>query len=376
MKYIHPRSTSPCTAINTSQQPCLEPQRPWTARLASAGCATLLLSACSSLPSHDSLLATPVNAPHRQDARAEFRQHFCAQYDAAANRDAPRCEYWLWHMPDEPAATAMPPGRAPAAAGGATRYQVVIVPGAFGECFGADANPFSEGVAALHARGVDISVVRVEGRSGTARNAQILAAWLEQHGHAEIPRILIGYSKGLADILQYTVDFPESARRVKAVISIAGATAGTPIADADAGFFDATLAHLPNAQCGPGDGRVVDDLRHDVRSTWLAQHPLPGHIRYFSVAAFTTRERMARALMPPWRRLLASDPHNDGQVRVRDSVIPGSTLLGFVNADHWETAFAMERRHAFLAGRQATTSFPRQALLEAVLGTVVESIEE
>ena len=359
----------------------MESQPPKEALQAAPIVVALLLAGCSSLPSHDSLLATTVNNPSTMDARAEFRQRFCSHYAAGAGDEAPTCDHWLWRLPDEPPPAASPSGAGAARSAheepmGELGYQFVIVPGAFGECFGTDADPFPEAVAAMRARGVDISVVRVEGRSGTARNAQILAAWLEQHGRADVPLILIGYSKGVADILQYTVDFPGSARRVRAVISIAGATTGTPIADTDAGMFDATLAHLPNRQCGPGDGHVVDDLRQGVRKRWLEQHPLPAHVRYFSVAAFTTRERMARALMSPWRRLLASDVHNDGQVLVRDSVIPGSTLLGFVNADHWELAFPMERRFAFLAGRRATTKFPRESLLEAVVSTVTGSIRQ
>jgi hypothetical protein len=380
MKYIHLRFLPALAArreiennINTSQHSRPHLDRPRTARMAAALVAATFLPGCTTLPSHQSLLTKPVSTPHRLDARAHFRQQFCARYGAAADAGAPACDYWLWRLPDEPEAPAAARSES---SGAEAHYQVVIVPGAFGECFGTDAEPFPEGAAALRSRGIAISVVRVEGRSGTQRNAKILAAWLEQNSTANVPLILIGYSKGIADILQYTVDFPDAARRVKAVVSIAGATAGTPIADADAALFDATLSHLPNPQCGAGDGRVVDDLRHDVRSAWLAQHALPAHIRYFSVAAFTTRERMARALMPAWRKLLATDAHNDGQVLVRDSVIPGSTLLGFVNADHWETAFAMEKRFGFLAGRQATSRFPRQALLEAVLSTVGESLSE
>jgi hypothetical protein len=31
--------------------------------------------------------------------------------------------------------------------------------------------------------------------------------------------------------------------------------------------------------------------------------------------------------------LAGDDPRNDGQVRIEDAVIPGSTLLGYVNAE-------------------------------------------
>ena len=53
------------------------------------------------------------------------------------------------------------------------------------------------------------------------------------------------------------------------------------------------------------------------------------------------------AVAAPWcvGELLAStDTRNDGQVLIGDALIPGSTLLGYVNADHWDVAIAVERQ--------------------------------
>lgn len=65
---------------------------------------------------------------------------FCAELaenpQAAAGRS---CDRWLWHMPDEP---ALPDATtAPASAAGPVA-NVIVVPGAFSECYGDDTQPY------------------------------------------------------------------------------------------------------------------------------------------------------------------------------------------------------------------------------------------
>ena len=53
-----------------------------------------------------------------------------------------------------------------------------------------------------------------------------------------IPLVLIGYSKGTSDILQFLVDFPGHASRVDAVVSIAGSVGGSPLAESFEGLYE------------------------------------------------------------------------------------------------------------------------------------------
>jgi hypothetical protein len=56
-------------------------------------------------------------------------------------------------------------------------------------------------------------------------------------------------------------------------------------------------------------------------------------------------------------------------------VIPGSALLGFVNADHWALAVPISRSHEIIGRAFATqNAYPREALLEAVLRFIEEDI--
>jgi hypothetical protein len=155
-------------------------------------------------------------------------------------------------------------------------------------------------------------------------------------------------------------------------VSIAGAVGGSPLADRFGGLYNLTLSHLPTGRCEKGDGDVVDSLRTDVRRPWLAEHELPDHVRYYSLSAFTVRDRVARALVSPWKMLLKLDRRNDGQLLPRDTLLPDSTVLGYLNADHWAVAMRLEDDLEFFAARRDGTPFPHTALLQAILRYVGE----
>ena len=347
--------------------------------LALAATAGLFLSACTSLPTPDEVRRPP--SPHLAadapagivDGRAGFRPLFCdalAKYPGEADTAVP-CDFWLHRLEDEPAAPPEPRSLPVAP------LQVLLVTGAFSECFGEDARPFGSAVGPLRDSGVRIDTIVVGGRSGTEHNARqiadFLGEWVDQPG---VPLVLIGYSKGTSDILQFLVDFPDLANRVSAVVSIAGSIGGSPLADRFGGLYDFLFSHLPSGHCPAGDGDVVHSLSTDVRDAWLRDHDLPADVDYYSIAAFTTRERVARALVLSWESLLKFDRRNDGQLLVGDALIPGSTLLGYLDADHWAVALDIEDESPLLAHRDMDRPFPHLALLYAVLQRVAAGFPE
>jgi pimeloyl-ACP methyl ester carboxylesterase len=220
-----------------------------------------------------------------------------------------------------------------------------------------------------------VRTITVGGRSGTGHNAQQIAAALSA---APIDRgrkvILVGYSKGGLDILRFLVDFPERAADVDAVVSIATPVFGTPLADLAAPAYRALLAKLPMEKCPTGDGDVMASLQPDEAVHWLASNPLPEDVRYYSLAAFASRERVARALVPTWKHLGADGQRNDGQVVAIDAVIPGATLLGFANSDHWGIALTTETVHPTLLSRPDPRPFPLEKLLVAVVTFVADDL--
>lgn len=286
--------------------------------------------------------------------------------------DAASCDDLLWTLKDEPASSAHPSSLPELA----SDLRIFVISGAFGDCRDLDTIPFGDGIQHLSSRGVGIQAVMVSGRSGTEHNSRQIAEAIRVAGLEPGDRIvLIGYSKGAVDILQFLADFPQLGQQVVSVVSVAGAIFGSPLADQADWSYRTLLAGAFSEKCDPGDGLVIRSLLPETRRQWLEEHPLPGHIAYFSLAAFTTAEHLSRALKLTWRMLAGDDPRNDGQVRIEDAVIPGSTLLGYVNADHWDIAIAIERQVPHLASRASPRKFPQSTLLEAMLLYVSESLD-
>jgi pimeloyl-ACP methyl ester carboxylesterase len=343
--------------------------------------AVLALGGCAVAPAVEDGLTAPVHfkmiagAPLVRDGRPAFRAAFCSMLHAerVAAPDDGACARWLWRLTDEPVADA---GRAVPAVN-PERLDVVLVTGAFSECVGVSSRPFSAGAERLRAAGASVRTIVVGGRSGTAYNARQIAETLAELPIAgERKVILVGYSKGGLDILRFLNDFPELAARVDAVVGVATPLFGTPLADLTASTYAALVAKVPHWKCPPGDGEVIASLTPDAATRWLEANPLPAGVNYYSLVAFTTREHVGRALAPFWKHLGGTTVRNDGQVVATDAVIPGSTLLGYANADHWGIAQTIETDHPVLAGRPDPELFPLEQLFVTMVTFVANDLEQ
>ncbi|MGH7318769.1 MAG: hypothetical protein ACRELA_03960, partial [Candidatus Rokuibacteriota bacterium] len=282
------------------------------------------------------------------------------------------CEDAIVRLADEPAGT----GRPVALDGPAGRLRVAVVPGIFGECLIRFVSPFSDALAHLETHGYRTAVIRVSGTGGSPHNArQIRDALLAMDLLPGERVLLVGYSKGAADVLEALTTFPEILPRVAALASVAGVVAGSPLADGTPDAYLRLVRRLEIKACGRGDGRGVESLRRSTRLQVLARVPLPSAVKYFSVAGIVDRSRTSALLRHGHRRLSEVDPRNDGQVIFSDAVIPGGVLLGFVRADHWAIAVPFSRQTPGLAATVIEhNAFPREVLLEAVVRMVEESL--
>ena len=69
------------------------------------------------------------------------------------------------------------------------------------------------------------------------------------------------------------------------------------------------------------------------------------------------------------------DARNDSQVIFYDQVIPGSTLIGYLNADHWALSVPVARSHSTIGATLVDqNNYPREALLEALMRFVEEDL--
>ncbi|GKS59337.1 hypothetical protein YTPLAS18_28640 [Nitrospira sp.] len=344
--------------------------------------ACLVCGACATKPlvpfSEDTppLVLVPTRQVGIQDKRARFREIYCAVLEARRNEipDYLPCEVALTRLAGE----AVGAGGEVVLGASSGSLIAAVVPGIGYDCF----EPWlaAPGTSAGHVRkyGYDQLMIHVDALSGTQTNArQIRNAIMDMPQKPGDPRlVLIGYSKGAPDILEALVAYPELRGRVAAVVSAAGAVGGSPLAN-DAEQYQADLVrHFPKANCESGDGKGVESLRPAIRKAWLAENPLPREIRYYSLVALPQPERISWILESSYDKLSRVDARNDSQVIFYDAVVPGSTLLGYLNADHWAVALPIARTHTTIGALFVTqNAYPREALLEAVLRFVEEDLQ-
>lgn len=331
-----------------------------------------LLGACAGAP------VVPFEAPLLpgiDDGRARFAEIFCTVLTARGDSlpDSRPCSEALSNVRDGPEPVAGPVDLSRAT----TPYKAALVPGIGYACIEPWLQPAAGAHEHLAQNGFGAVAISVDALSGSTHNArQVRDALMSMPAPPGPPRIvLLGYSKGAADALEALVAYPELGERVAAFVSIAGAVGGSPLAD-DATQANADIfRHWPGANCDPGDGGAVASLRTDVRREWLARHPLPHGIRYYTLVALPGPDRVSRALARPHAELAKIDPRNDGQVIYADQVVPGSTLLGFLNADHWAVVLPINRAHRLVGDTLVNRNdYPREALLEALLRYVAEDL--
>lgn len=353
----------------------------WFGRSALAIAPCMLLMACATQPliaySTDTppLVLTPAALAGVLDKRARFREIYCAVLEAHGH-DVPDyrpCDDALTRVGAEPTGAGKPVDLGPS-----RRHLVAaLVPGVGWGCIVNWLEPLGTAKRHVEKYGYDLVTLEVDALSGTTRNAkQIRDTLMAMPAEAGPPRIvLVGYSKGTPDILEALVTYPEIRGRVAAVVSAAGAVGGSPLAN-DAEQWEADLMrHFPGATCDRGDGGAVESLRPGVRKAWLAQHPLPIDLPYYSLVTFPHPDRISGIVQSSYAKLARVDGRNDSQVIFYDQVIPGSALIAYVNADHWALAVPISRTHSTISALFVTqNAYPREALLEAVLRFVEEDL--
>jgi len=288
--------------------------------------------------------------------------------DPEYREEADQCEDFLLRLSDESPLEKNPE---PLAFSG-TRYRILIVPGLFNECFADIALPFEASIEHLRDRGYKIDQLVVSGRSSSDQNAVHIA---EVIGNLKLESdealVLVGHSKGALDILHFLINYPELARQVVAVVSVAGAINGSPLAEKYGSIYTNLAKKIPLSLCDPGDGGAIDSLRYSTNLSWLDANPLPDSVAFFSLVAFTKRENINLLLRNWYDTLAVFSIRNDGLLLSADQIIPGSILLGYANVDHWSVALPLEK--SLISDTvQMPERFPREILLRAVLVYVAE----
>lgn len=340
------------------------------AALLLGGCSKPLLSYSLDTPP---LILTPSSQAKMEDGRDRFREIYCAvqkDHGAGLPYDRP-CEEVILRLGGEPE-----PGGTPVSLGPSElKLRVLFVPGLFNDCI-KSSSVYSHARAHIERYGYKTESLPVSGRSSSTHNAlQIRNALLGRELLPEERIVLVGYSKGVPDILEAVVAYPEIRQTVAAVVSVAGTVNGTPLVGLIDKPVQELLQKIPVPQCPPGVGDPIESLKRSTRLQWLSRNRLPASIKYFSLVAFAGRDGISAILKSSYDRLSLIDPRNDSQVIFYDAIIPGSTLLGFVKADHWAVAMPFSQDAPQLSAVLIDKNeFPREVLLEAVIRFVEEKL--
>ena len=288
-----------------------------------------------------------------RDLRGIYRAALCNRADMTADLCANALRSYEGETPAE---------RPPPAA--AERYRLLFVPGFMASCFPL-IHSFEDAADAARKAGYAAEVVPVGGRNGIAANADIIARSIEALPADGRRLVLIGHSKGANDILEVLGTRPDLASRVDAVLTVAGALQGSPLAEDLHFAYEYTLGVLPLPSCEQGQGDPVADLRPATREQWWKTVGAALRTPIYSLVTLPDLDRLSPGLVMAYTLLSRYSSDNDGMLRPQDQVASPGRLLGVVNADHLSVAIPFPGYwwvFVFTA-----TSFPRpQAVLAAL----------
>lgn len=247
-------------------------------------------------------------------------------------------------------------------------YRLLVIPGIMNTCV-ADTPAWDEGRKHLTEKyGITTEIVPVPNDSATD-NAKVIADYLKQQmaGQDKRKYIVIGYSKGTPDMQEALARHEDARNAVAAFVAVAGASGGSPIADSLPMRIGKYMEYSKKASCKGDLAAGMNSLRRDVRQRFLSSFPHP-FVPTYSLAAVASQENIPAQNRATVMMLNSYDKEHDGQVLKSDATVPESKALGVAVSDHLAIALNFEK------GKQQRPLFPRSALLEAVVRTVLADL--
>jgi hypothetical protein len=303
----------------------------------------------SALPALSATLAEM----HVRDLRGPYRAALCARAGMAG-----KCTDTLHRFAGE-SEGVRPRAADPSA------YRLVFVPGFLATCFPGIAS-FADVVDEARRRGFDARVLEIGGRSSIAANAKLIGEQIDRLPDDGRRIIVVAHSKGALDALELMAERRDVAERIAALVSVAGAFQGSPLADRLRPLYEVVVGTNPFLGCAAAQGDALDDMRPATRKKWWERHRARLRTPTYAIVAVPDRDRVSPLLALLHEQLGLSSPWNDGQLIAVDQIPPDGNLLGFVNADHLTAAVPRPTRLPWNA-LWAAVDYPRSDVILAAI---------
>jgi hypothetical protein len=155
-----------------------------------------------------------------------------------------------------------------------TNYRVLVVPGVLSSCQ-ANTQAFEQGQSHLRDKhAMTVEFLQTPNATSTEVGQQI-SAYLRKAMAANDLRkyIIVAYSKGAPDVQEALANDPESKSAVAALVTVAGAVGGSPIAETMPSLVERYTSTLKLGSCQGDVAQAFQSLRQDVRRQFNADHP-------------------------------------------------------------------------------------------------------
>ncbi len=254
------------------------------------------------------------------------------------------------------------------------KYRLLIVPGLLNTCF-PETPPYKEGQVYLREKlGLTVEVLPLPNNS-SEDNAREIAGYLRDHMKEDSRKyIVLGYSKGTPDLQVALATQPGVTDAVAAFIAVAGASGGSPVADAIPEMADRWIRQYNMPNCKGDLSQGFKSLSQTARRTFLSSYPHP-IVPTYSLPAVSTPENTSKMLQQAWQLLSTYTQANDSQLTKEDATVPESVYLGCALADHFAVALPFETSNESIRTGADKNHYPRTALLEAMIRFVVRDLE-
>jgi hypothetical protein len=322
----------------------------------------------------------PINSEGIRDASNGFEATFCSVFKEFQAQEEYPCEHFI--RDSSPNQKPQPSLFADDAS--LSRYRVILVSGFLSGCLrGTQYNVFGDADKYLLQHHVTLERIPIEGMESVEADSRQIIDYLNvstKQGD-DRPLILVGYSKGAADLEAAIIRIknethPALWSRIAALITVAGMIGGSRVYDQLDHPEDVStlLSHFPFFDCPPGKRDFRSLSRQERQKFLLANWSELAEVPTYSLTTISTPDQTSRVLKPFWDLLTVYGIDEDSQMAQPEQIGPKAVYLGVAQADHWAVALPLEDDPALrtLVNRN---HFPRAALIEALLRFVVADLD-